>query len=279
MEAPVDRLEALLRRLAPSARMFNAGTLCGINAVEPLAGWGQLHLVRAGVVEVRHAGAPDLRIEEPSLLFYPRPMAHRFVTDPDSGADLVCAHVRLDDGAANPVADALPAVTCVPLARMEAARGVLELLFEEAFEQRCGRQAVMDRLFEVVLVHLLRHLMEAGQSGPGLLAGLAHPRLRRALTAMHERPAHDWTLEALAAEAGLSRSVFANAFRDTVGATPASYLAHWRVTLAQNALRRGQPLKLIVDEVGYGSEAALSRAFKAHNGLSPRDWKRGQAAA
>lgn len=279
MELPVDRLQALLQRLSLSAQMFNAGALCGINAIEPRAGWGQLHVVRMGTVEVQHTQGAALHITEPSLLFYPRPMAHRFVTDADFGADLVCAHVRLNEGASNPVADALPAVTCIPLAQMDAARGVLNLLFEEAFAQNCGRQVVMDRLFEVVLVHMLRHLMEIGDSGTGLLAGLAHPRLRRSLTAMHERPGQDWNLESLAAEARLSRSMFANTFRDTVGVTPAVYLARWRVTLAQNALRRGQSLKRVAEEIGYGSEAALSRAFKAHSGLSPREWKREHVTA
>jgi AraC-like DNA-binding protein len=90
---------------------------------------------------------------------------------------------------------------------------------------------------------------------------------------MHEKPALEWTLDALAAEAGMSRSVFAIQFRDTVGCTPGVYLQRWRLGLAQQALRQGRPLKLIAQEVGYGSEAALSRAFKAQSGLSPREWK------
>jgi AraC-like DNA-binding protein len=128
-------------------------------------------------------------------------------------------------------------------------------------------------LFEVLLVQVLRHLMEGGQTGAGMLAGLSHPRLRLALVAMHEKPAQDWSLEALAARAGMSRSVFANAFRDTVGCTPGAYLQRWRIGLAEQALRRGRTLALIADEVGYGGEAALSRAFKAQTGLSPRQWR------
>jgi AraC-like DNA-binding protein len=71
----------------------------------------------------------------------------------------------------------------------------------------------------------------------------------------------------------MSRSVFANAFRDTVGCTPGAYLQRWRIGLAEQALRRGRTLALIADEVGYGGEAALSRAFKAQTGLSPRRWR------
>src|SRR5690606_1195189 len=154
-------------------------------------------------------------------------------------------------------ASALPPVICVPLADIEGADGVLSLLFDEAFNERCGRRALIDRLFEVVLIQVLRHLMESGQIRSGMLAGMSHPKLRHALVAMHEKPAHEWSLDDLAETAGMSRSVFANAFRDTVGLTPGAYLQHWRISLAQQRLRQGRPLKMIAIEVGYGSEAAL----------------------
>ena len=96
--------------------------------------------------------------------------------------------------------------------------------------------------------------------------------------AMHEAPAHPWSLDTLADAAGMSRSAFADAFRASVGQTPGQYLQGWRIGLAQRALRRGRPLKLIADEVGYGSEAALSRAFKAHSGVSPRAWRQARVA-
>lgn len=269
----VDRLAALLERFPVSAQVFHTGTLCGTNLVGGEDGRGQLHLVQRGPLEVAHAGAA-LRIEEPSLLLYPRPLPHRFDSDPRSGADMACAHLRFEGGAQNPLAAALPEFVCLPLRALEGSGAVLALLFEEAFGQRCGRQAMVERLFEVVMIQVLRQLMESGQVRSGLLAGLGHPRLRAALVAIHEDPARDWTLESLAAVAGMSRSVFAGAFREATGATPGHYLQGWRVGLAQRALRRGRPLKAVAGEVGYGSEAALSRAFRAYTGLSPRAWKR-----
>jgi len=268
-----DRLEALLTHFSVTARVFHTGALCGINDLDGEGATGQLHLVRRGEVGVSHGGAEVLRIERPSLLLYPRPMAHRFITNDVHGADFACAHLQFEGGAANPILAALPAFVCLPLEDIDGTEGVLELLFEEAFEQRCGKQVLLNRLFDVVLIQVLRHLMEQGQTRSGLLAGLSHPRLRNAVVAMHEKPALEWTLDALAAEAGMSRSVFATQFRDTVGCTPGVYLQRWRVGLAQQALRQGRPLKLIAQEVGYGSEAALSRAFKAQSGLSPREWK------
>lgn len=272
-----DRLAALLAHFSVSARTFHAGALCGINALDATEPFGQLHLVRDGRVEVRHGVRKALEIDEPSLLLYPRPMAHRFITDKRRGATFVCAHVQFEGGPANPIGAALPPFVCLPLARLPACQPILELLFLEAESGNCGRQAMLDRLFELVLIQILRVLMEQGQVEAGMLAGLADERLRRALVAVHEAPERDWSLEALAEQAGMSRTSFATAFRDRVGLTPGSYLQRWRIGLAQKHLRQGRSLKLIATEVGYGSEAALSRAFRAQTGSSPREWRNSDA--
>lgn len=273
-----DRLEALLANFSVSARTFQAGTLCGINPLQSDGVHGQLHLIRSGEVEVRHASGSPLRITQPSLLLYPRPMTHRFVTSKDKGAEFVCAHLSFEGGAANPIAASLPPYVCLRLDEMKGSEAALGLLFAEAGAQHCGRQAMIDRLFEVVLIQVLRQVMERGETQAGMLAGLGHQRLRFALIAMHEAPARDWTLEQLAKTSGMSRSVFANSFRDTVGCTPGAYLARWRIGLAQKALLADRSIKLIAQEVGYGSEAALSRAFKAQAGKSPREWRTAQSA-
>jgi len=273
----VDRLAVLLDRFSVSAQVFHAGALCGINTLEGEAGVGHLHLIRRGPLEVFH-GNTSLGIDQPSLLLYPRAMSHRFVSDAEKGADMACANLRFEGGAQNPICAALPDVVCLPLDGIFGASDVLALLFEEAFTQRCGRTALVNRLFEVVMIQILRQLMETGEVKGGMLAGLSHPRLRNAIVAMHEAPSKDWTLDELARVAGMSRSVFATHFREALGITPGQYLQGWRVGLAQQALQRGKPLKVVASDVGYGSEAALSRAFKAHSGLSPREWKR-QAGA
>ena len=268
----VDRLQGLLQRFSVRARMFHSGPLCGLTDFQP-NGQGQLHLLRRGPVEVRHDGA-RLTVAEPSLLLYPRPLAHRFLTDAQAGADMACAHLAFGPGDHHPVARALPAFIRLPLADLPRARPVLDLLFDEAFSHRCGHRAVVDRLFEVVLVLVLRHLLDAGLVEDGPLAGLGHPQLAKALAAMHDDPAHPWTLDALAAQAGMSRSRFAEVFAQVVGQPPAAYLAAFRITLAQDALRRGDRLECIAQRVGYGSAAALSRAFTGVCGVSPRAWRR-----
>ena len=274
-----DRLAALLDHFSITARIFNTSALCGITDVASNESVGQLHLIRRGEVEVINSSGITVKITEPSLLLYPLPMAHRFVTDPNSGADFVCANLSFEGGRNNPIAASLPNFIYLPLSALQSAGHILEILFQEASAQYCGRTAMLNRLMEVLLIQILRQLMEEGSVRVGMLAGMAHPRLRLALVAMHENPAQDWSLEELAEQAGMSRSVFANAFRDCVGCTPGVYLQRWRINLAQRSLLEGRPVKWIADTVGYGSEAAFSRAFKVSCGLSPRQWYAEQQAA
>ena len=268
----VDRLAALLGHFSVSARTFQSGPLCGVNTLDGKDPYGQLHLLKEGKAEVWHGNTKAHDLQEPTLLFYPRPTAHRFVTHAEQGADFVCAHIAFEGGAANPLANALPACVCVPLSQLPDSVSVLTLLFAEAEARNCGRQALLDRLFEVVLIQLLRQLMENGSAQVGLLAGFAHPQLRRSIVAIHQEPEKEWTVESLATVAGMSRSVFSNLFREAVGETPASYLQRWRIGLVQKWLKGGQSLKLIAEEAGYGSESALSRAFKSQCGISPKAW-------
>ena len=272
-----DRLATLMARFGVGAEVFNAGVICGMGTLAPPEGVGQLHLIRRGPLSVTY-GATTLEITEPSLLLFPRSVPHRFVTDPELGAELACANLVFEGGGRNPICLALPEAVCLPLDRIFGATQVLGLLFEEAFADRCGRAALVNRLFEVLIIQVLRQLMETGELRGGMLSGLGHARLRNAIVAMHDAPANDWTLDALSAVAGMSRSAFATTFRDVLGTTPGQYLQAWRISLAQQALRVGKPIKVVASEVGYGSEAALSRAFSAHVGTSPNAWKRAQGS-
>lgn len=268
-----DRLDALLQRFSVTARMFHSGPLCGVTDFYEHEDFGQLHVVKRGDVVVDYGGSRKReRIATPSVLFYPRPLRHRFITDRDFGADMACANVSFNMGSVNPLAQALPAVVIIALQDLEA-DAVLDTLFREAFAANCGRQHVVNRLFEVVIIMILRTLMNRALVDQGMLAGMAHLQLAKALIAMHEAPAKAWPLEKLAARAGMSRSHFAAVFHDVVGTTPADYLAKFRISIAQDLLRRGQSMQLIAAKVGYGSAAALSRTFSALCGETPRAWK------
>src|SRR4029453_3883706 len=96
-----DRLEALLNHFAVHAHMFHSGAVCGINDLPANGDVGQLHLIRSGPIVASHGGEAPVNLTERSLLLYPRPLAHRFVTDAQRGADLACANLKFDGGASN----------------------------------------------------------------------------------------------------------------------------------------------------------------------------------
>ncbi|MES2938188.1 MAG: AraC family transcriptional regulator [Pseudomonadota bacterium] len=278
-DAPVDRLAGLLERFRLRAHLFHQGPLCGVTHFDARPGRGFLHVLRAGEMVLTHRprtpGVPRrIAVREPTLLFYPRPLAHDFHNAPAEGCDFVCASLDWEGGEQHPLARALPAVVVVPLARVPMLGQTLELLFAETRQLLCGQRLVADRLFEVLVLQLLRWLLDhPAECGlpAGLLTGLAHPRLARALVALHDAPGAAWTLEAMARQAGMSRSAFAACFREQVGEPPAEYLMRWRIALFQQQLRAGQPVKTAARALGY-SPNALTRAFTAEVGAPPRSW-------
>ena len=106
-------------------------------------------------------------------------------------------------------------------------------------------------------------------------AGLRNPLVARALALLHEAPARSWTLDALAGQAGTSRSVLAERFVQIIGQPPMQYLRQLRMQLASRLLvEDGAKVVSVAAAVGFESEAAFSRAFKKCVGLSPDEWRR-----
>ncbi len=282
MPEAVDRLSALLDRFHVRASLFHAGPLCGRTTFDAQPDRAFLHVLRRGRLQIEHparAGAPRrVIVEEPTLLLYPRAVHHTFVNPPRDGSDFTCATLHFDGGDRNPIVAALPAMLQVPLDAVQGLRPALDLLFTETDNMRCGSRLLADRLFEVVLIQLLRwvidHPHEVGVSR-GLVMGLSDPRLSRALVALHTAPQDNWTLARMAASAGMSRSAFAETFRAVTGTTPSAYLTDWRLTLASSLLRAGKPQKLVAAELGFSTASSLSRAFKQRFGAAPREWLAG----
>lgn len=154
---------------------------------------------------------------------------------------------------------------------------LVELIAEETGSQRPGRDLVLHRLVEVLLVEALRFEpteaaggAHAERSHRGLLAGLADPALARALRRIHADVAHRWTVADLARAAGMSRAVFAERFMRKVGMPPMQYLHEWRIAIAKDVLRRERaPLAEVAEKIGYQSASAFSTAFTRHAGCPP----------
>ncbi|MEO8599465.1 MAG: AraC family transcriptional regulator, partial [bacterium] len=238
----MDQLTTLLSHFSLHAGVFYTGNICGIHDFQQDPLRGHLHLIRRGSVQVIGVQKDEMHINEPTLLFLPRPQTHRLLAEGRAGSDVVCGTVQIGGGGHNPVTDSLPDVVLVALAALPGVEALMDLMFDEAFSEHSGRQAVLDRLCEVLMIRLLRHCIDQGLT-QGALAGLADKRLAKALLAIHEDSASAWTLSDMASLAGMSRARFAVHFREITGETPADYLASWRVMHAQRLLKRGLQLK------------------------------------
>ena len=267
----MDPLAAFFARFSPSARVFYTGNLCS-STPEYGDSVGHLHVLQAGQIDLASDQEATRTISEPSLLFYPRPHRHRLITVDERGADLICALLDLGTGVSNPLVMSLPDCLVVRLDTLPALSPTLALLFEEAWTEHYGRQAVLDRLTEYLLILLLRHLIDTRELSSGILAGLGDARLQSAIAAMHQYPDRPWTLETLAEQSNLSRARFAARFRERVGTTAMEYLADWRMSIARSMLRDGEPVSRIARAVGYSNASAFSRAFGRRVQVSPVDW-------
>lgn len=146
---------------------------------------------------------------------------------------------------------------------------LVSLVGEESLAQRAGKELILTRLVEILLIEALR-AAPADDAPPGLLRGLADPRIAPALRQMHAHLARPWTVEQLARAAALSRSTFFERFTRTVGLPPMEYLLAWRMAVARDLLRK-QDLAVseVAERIGYGSASTFSTAFHRHVGTPP----------
>lgn len=269
---PPDRLTSLIARfrvtahvIDPKARCRDGKPLANLFAArEPFAISSCPPEIAVLMPQVAEGCRANLLLFPPGV---PAVLADELaITKPEG---LLAAHIDLG-GQANPLQRGLPPVVHADADADEALNGVVGLMFEEIAAPRCGGGAVLDRLCEVLIIRLLRHAISRGVADVGLVAGLSHPGLMPAIVAMHDHPARAWKLEDLADVAGMSRTQFANTFRDVVGQPPMGYLTGWRLSIARQEIAGGAPVKVVAGRVGFASAEALSRAFSRTFGQPPR---------
>ena len=195
---------------------------------------------------------------------------------------IVCGFLACDGQLAEPLLRSLPRLLKVSMRDGGTAAWVhssIQFSVAQSGSSRPGTAVVLARLSEVLFAEAIRHYMnELPEGQSGWLAGIRDRYVGRALTLLHERPAHAWTLEELATKAGLSRSALGKRFNELIGAPPMQYLTRWRTSLAATRLRETDaPVLRVAMDVGYESEAAFNRAFKREFGLPPAAWRK-QAA-
>lgn len=192
---------------------------------------------------------------------------------------LMCGFLSCDRQLSRPLLDALPRLVRVPLGDGPGAAWLMSLLRRGAQENSApgpGSGTLLAKLAELLFVEAMRRYIDAlPEQQTGWLAGMRDRHVGRALSLIHGRPAHDWTVDELAERVGLSRSALAQRFVNLLGAPPMQYLTRWRLVLAAAALRSGnRTIARVAEESGYESESAFNRAFKREFGMPPAAWRR-----
>ena len=192
---------------------------------------------------------------------------------------LVCGYLACDAGLIRPVLAGLPRVVRVHL-RNDRSGEWLEQSIQHGVDRlqaaAPGSGVILAKLAEVLFTEALqRYVLQLPAGHTGWLAGASDATVGRALAALHHRPAHPWTLDELAQEAGVSRSALTERFARYLGESPMAYLTDWRLELGAEALRTSSRSVLqVATEVGYESEAAFNRAFKRKFGSPPAQYRR-----
>jgi AraC-like DNA-binding protein len=252
-------------------------------------------------------GSPDGRViemQEGDLVFVPHGSAHWIADSPTSlripspefvkarragipvfnsngeVTTLIAGHFEFDYQPLHPFLKDLPPIIHIRQYITEnqlLLKQVTQLMLEELNNERPGSDVMLQCLSQIMFVNIIRAYLDLEQPGPGcgFLAALNDPRISKALKLMQDAPQTEWTLESLALEIGMSRSVFFNQFKKLVHETPLSYLTNWRVRQAQKLLNAdNRTIAEIAANVGYQSEAAFNRIFKAKTGQTPAVYRR-----
>jgi AraC-like DNA-binding protein len=191
----------------------------------------------------------------------------------------VCGYFACNRSVCRPLFDALPRMLCISLGDKAATqlwRQLMRAGVHISGSPLPGASSTLTKMAELMFVEALRrHVAALPEDRKGWLAALRDTQIGRALALLHEAPERPWTVDALAGEVALSRSVLATRFTTLVGEPPMQYLTRWRLALAARELRSGSDsISRIAERSGYETDAAFSRAFKREFGLSPSTWRK-----
>lgn len=195
--------------------------------------------------------------------------------DPRAAAFL-CGAYRFAGDIGLGLVNALPPVFLIPSRMDNPIHGVVALLSRELTQGEPGRQTVLDRLLDVLVVLGLRTGLASSPHAPAWVRGASDARLSKALQAMHGDTGKPWTVEELARMSHMSRATFARVFQEVLDETPMRYLTGWRMAVARDLLRtQDVPLAEVAERVGYSSLYAFATAFRRHHGQPPGRWRQG----
>ncbi|MDR6940185.1 AraC family transcriptional regulator [Mucilaginibacter pocheonensis] len=238
---------------------------------------GDLVFVPHGSAHWIADSATSLRMPSPEFVKARREGTPVF-NNGDNKTILIAGHFEFDYQSLHPFLKDLPPVIHIRQYVTEnqlLLKQVTQLMLEELNNERPGSSVMLKCLSEIMFVNIIRAYLEQATPDSGFLSALNDPRISKALKLMQDSPQNDWTLESLASEAGMSRSVFFNQFKKLVHETPISYLTNWRIRHAQKLLMTANSnISEIAASVGYQSEAAFNRIFKSKTGQTPAVYRR-----
>ena len=267
----MDRLSALLNSFKIRTKVFGHGVLCGQHAFDIFENLGHIHIIKNAPMEIilEHE---SISVDSPSLVFFPKATPHTFKSIEQDGIEMVCATVAIGSGLNNPLTFGFPDCLVIPLSQLSEFDKLTELLYFEAFNDRCGKNEALNHLMNYLVIRMYRYAIQENLIKNSALAGLADTKISKAVHAIHENPGHHWSLETLADEAHMSRSRFAEYFKEKVGIAPMNYLSEWRINLATKYLLDGMPIKTLHKNLGYSSPTSFARSFQQRLGVTPKEW-------
>lgn len=265
-------------------------------------GFANFHLVTAGSCWVSVGGEPWSGLATGDTIVFPQGATHSLCHEPGDGTvdgtalldrvdddgvvrmggggprtTIICGHFSYDRELSHPLLDALPRVIRSDARRHPGWTNLAQLAVARSRGLAPGAQALTDRLAEVLLIELLSDLDEARS---GFLRALSDPTVAAALHALHDQPAHPWTVASLATHVAASRSALATRFTDLVGESPIRYLTRWRMHRAAQLLRDTTlPAARVADLVGYSTPFSFTKAFVRELGVPPSVYRDQQPTA
>ncbi len=191
------------------------------------------------------------------------------LSDGQEGTGMLCGQACFDHLGSQYLLDALPEVFLIRYRpELDWCKNLVDLIMAESLQPNIASAAIIDRLSELLFVYALRqHLLDT-QGNTNVLSLYGDTYIHKAITAIHQNPANNWTLGELAKQSGMSRTAFAKRFKDLSDWTPIKYLTWWRMQLAWQHLTKGMTSAEVSLLIGYQSEAAFSRAFQKQFGTT-----------
>jgi AraC-like DNA-binding protein len=298
----MDTLSNILSLLDLRASVYFHSSFCGSWSIDGENDYrATFHLIARGNCWLH---MPDLEqtvaLTGGDLIVFPRDIRHSINSSPsfepaaplssapskptadEPSTSLICGYFDFGSPQANPILDVMPDLVHIKnedQARSAMLDSVLRFITLETEHAQPGSDVVVDKLSEILFIHVVRAYMRQTDTKTGLLAALSDDKLGRAIRRLHDDPSHNWSVSSLAEAAGMSRSAFASHFQSIAGITPMQYATNWRMQIAYERLRTSRDsVALIAEQSGYQTEASFRKAFKKLTGIGPGAVRRGSVA-